>query len=412
MKDSKKIKNVFYFFDETIKSLDIKEEIINVNNINNFLHIFSKVNDSRVKGRCKYKLDRLLIIVFLAKLTGNGSNALEIEEFCHIRKEMLQRYDILLDDNIPSHDTFRRLFMILDYDSLKEVFIDSLSAFFKKIEKKDPSNSKKVSLLSIDGKEFRGSGRKDNTKTPSRNLATLNVYNASNGICLESEVIEVKESEIDVSRQILKDFDLNKVLLTADALHCQKKTAELVIEKGGDYLFTVKDNQASLKEDILSRTKTSKAIVKKDKRTFIFKRLTKDYDNEFPYSKMYIKTINNTNNEELCFISSSISRQLIIDGINSRWSIESDLHKYKDLILDEDYVRYRNNKAIKNLALINNIILVLLKITKSITKSNALKNTPMYYQEDPVISLSKVIKVFTSDELIHEIEKQLKSKKK
>jgi predicted transposase YbfD/YdcC len=81
-------------------------------------------------------------------------------------------------------------------------------------------------------------------------MRIISARNAELGITLDQLAVEGKTNEIPTVRALLKILDVQGRLVVADALNCQKKTAEAVIRKGADYLFSVKDNQETLKEDI------------------------------------------------------------------------------------------------------------------------------------------------------------------
>ena len=150
--------------------------------------------------------------------------------------------------------------MLVDAKEIKKAIINNLDKLLKTILDNYNSGRDKE-LISIDGKEFRGSGRSINSNTPLRNKNVLNVYNASKEICIFSSPLDDKESEIKESQNILNKFNLKNVIVTGDALHCQKDTCRIVKEKKGDYVFTVKENQNCLLEEIKTRFKQSKKLI-------------------------------------------------------------------------------------------------------------------------------------------------------
>jgi predicted transposase YbfD/YdcC len=63
--------------------------------------------------------------------------------------------------------------------------------------------------------------------------------------------VEEKTNEIPKLQQLLDPLPLQGAIVTADALHTQTATARYLVEnKGADYLFIVKDNQPTLRQDI------------------------------------------------------------------------------------------------------------------------------------------------------------------
>ena len=102
-------------------------------------------------------------------------------------------------------------------------------------------------MISGDGQAVRATGR---TKEDEKAINILNLYDVSKGIVLCSKPVDSKTNEIPVFQSLLKAFSIKDAIVTADALHCQTKTAETIISKKGDYCFAVKENQKSLSEAI------------------------------------------------------------------------------------------------------------------------------------------------------------------
>lgn len=70
------------------------------------------------------------------------------------------------------------------------------------------------------------------------------------GMVIGSRECGTKTGEITAFRELIEMLDVSGAVVVADALHCTKRSAKAVVEAGGDYLFSVKDNNPSLKEDI------------------------------------------------------------------------------------------------------------------------------------------------------------------
>ena len=175
--------------------------------------------------------------------------------------EESQKYGLFIDGNTPSHDTNRRVFILLDAQNLKETIIDNVNTVFQKIVEIYKENNKKELCL-IDGKEFNGSGRNKYTNTPRRNINVLNYYNVSRSICLSSLVLDGKEGEVIAGQTMLQKFNLSNVIITADALHCQRRTCEIIKNKKGNYVFTVKKEQENLYNEIIAKMSKKKHKIK------------------------------------------------------------------------------------------------------------------------------------------------------
>lgn len=107
-------------------------------------------------------------------------------------------------------------------------------------------------IVSVDGKESRGSKRKDAGQGEVKALQTLNVYSNDYGMCLAQKFIEEKTNEIPAAQEILGLMDLRNTIVTADAMNCQKDTVEAVTAQKGDYVLALKGNQPLFHEEVRS----------------------------------------------------------------------------------------------------------------------------------------------------------------
>lgn len=405
------IQSPFYFLEETFKSVDITEADITIDSAIKYIHIFDQIPDKRIQKKCKYKLGNLLLIIFMAKLTKAGDSEMMIARYAQFNKQRLEEYGIIENGEIPSHDTFRRVLELIDPEELRELFIEKLENFFTTIYT-TYGTPHKPTHIGIDGKEFRGSGRSDTTKHPKSNLATLNVFDIGTQICLYSEPITKKESEITASRDILKGMKLQNTIITADALHCQKETAKLIKKKKGDYVFIAKDNQSGLKAEIIAKLeKDNKKCTRYESDTHSFRclKFTKSYIGcEWEGQRMYIEMINKKTKEPIYFISSLSQMEMAIEAIQNRWSIENDLHRNKDKLLLEDNVRYTNKNAIANMAIINNTILGFYRVAQTLLHISSMKYTTMYFAINPLEAICKVLEVISSDQIITLLKDKMK----
>lgn len=105
-------------------------------------------------------------------------------------------------------------------------------------------------MVSVDGKVSCGSARKDTAAGAVKALQTLNVYSNDYGMCLAQKSISEKTNEIPAAQEILRFMDLKGTIITADAMNCQKETAAVVMESGGDYVLALKGNQGLFHEEV------------------------------------------------------------------------------------------------------------------------------------------------------------------
>jgi predicted transposase YbfD/YdcC len=133
----------------------------------------------------------------------------------------------------PSQPTFWRLLEEIDGTHLEQVL------WQVQAQLRGPAPQKE--LIALDGKEpHHGGGH-----------SILTAVCVPSQYYLGSAVVDTKTNEIPVAQYLFPDLDLKGHLVSLDALHTQTETARnIVLEGGGDYLLTVKDNQLKLHQNI------------------------------------------------------------------------------------------------------------------------------------------------------------------
>ena len=384
-----------------------------------FLHLLDKIPDFRDKKLIDYSLSNLLLISLILIMKGEFKSFSYASQYISVYKQDFIKMGLIINDKVPSHDTLRRMFMLLDANSIKEIIINNLNSFLTKILNNYSSSKKE--LISIDGKEFKGSGRSINSKKKMNNKNVLNVYNSSKEICIYSNPLDDKESEIKEAQEILNKYNLKNIVVTGDALHCQKRTCEIIVNKKGDYVFTVKENQSALLEEMKTRIVNSKSIISKSYNDcdYSILLLPSTYKGlEFAGQKAFIKMISNKRKNqninkqtELYFLSSIKDPQLIVEAIDNRWKIENDLHKTKDEFFVEDNYKFTDKNAIKVMAALNNIAYSFFRITASFLQEKTPTITKIKFNKDPMEILEKITPLLNSREFNKLLNDNLKGKK-
>ena len=333
------------------------------------LHLFDEVADFRQPGKIIYKLDDLLLLVFLVILEEGKQSFEYIADFIEVNYRRYEKLGLLCDGNCPSHDTLRRVFSLLDSDSLKEATICRFYEFLRQLEDKSHS----LKHIAIDGKFINATGRQEGSKKPLGNLNVLNIYSVTENTCLISEVVGEKTNEIPVAQQLLSSMNLKDCIVSADALHCQRKTCEIIRKQKGHYVLNAKDNQELLQEDIEAKfsdqrnSRKIKTITGKDSKISVSVfRLPEGYDDEgFTGMASFVKMESERRNDKsICiryFITDLIKARDIYEVIRARWALENH-HQIKDVYLHEDEFRCTDKKAARNIAIMNNLIAQLLSI--------------------------------------------------
>lgn len=193
--------------------------------------------DSEHKGYY-YKISDILTIMICGMLC-NLQTIADIYEWAKaepVREFLLKEFGIF---KLPSRAQFYNLIGCVNPQKFTLVFIEWVKEVLKCNEE--------IRIISIDGKTICSTDQRSEDNKP---LHILSAIDAESKLVLGSLPCKTKISEPEIFRELIKILDLSGAIVVADALHCQKKSAEQVVDEGGDYLFVVKDNEPILKEDI------------------------------------------------------------------------------------------------------------------------------------------------------------------
>jgi predicted transposase YbfD/YdcC len=197
-------------------------------------HYFRTLRDPRRRHRRLHRLVDIIGIAICGILCG-ADDWQAIATFGQRRQAWLKRF-FALPNGIPSHDTFERVFDRLDPKAFQACFRAWIGALAVHLE---------MPHVAIDGKTLRHSG--------SAELGPLHVVSAwaaEHHLVLGQEVVADKSNEITAIPRLLELLDLKGALVTIDAMGCQKEIARQIVDQGGDYVLTVKDNQPTLAADV------------------------------------------------------------------------------------------------------------------------------------------------------------------
>ena len=178
------------------------------------------------KGNARrHKVLDTLTIALVGSICG-AESCVDIADFVRDREALFREF-LELPDGIPSHDTFSHLFRLLEpaaFAGCFAAFPDDLGA----------------GVLAIDGKTLRHSFNRAAGRSA---LHVVTAFAAGARLAVGQVAAGDKASEIVAARTLLGLIDLNGMLVTGDAQHCQGKTARLIRERGRDWLFALKANR-------------------------------------------------------------------------------------------------------------------------------------------------------------------------
>jgi predicted transposase YbfD/YdcC len=334
---------------------------------------FARLKDPRVNRRKRHQLVDIIVIALCAVIAG-ADNWQKIQAFGLARQRWLKKF-LALDNGIPSHDTFERVFERLNPHAFGLCFRTWVQALAAELG---------IGQIAIDGKTLRGSHDGKHDLGP---LHLVSAWATKAQLSLGQVAVEVKSNEITAIPKLLELLELHGALVTLDAMGCQKEIARKIVAAGADYVLTVKENQDHLLEDI--QTTLSKAldtgVAGQDYDTYEMvdnkhgrqeRRLyTTVHDLEAIrdlglWTKLTVvgmcyseRTVNGTTTTETRYFIGSRKAKARAYGkaLRAHWGIENNLHWQMDVTFGEDANRVRGRNSTENLALIRRMALGLLK---------------------------------------------------
>jgi predicted transposase YbfD/YdcC len=199
----------------------------------------------RVHGQI-HRLDEIVFMAICGVLCGADSWQ-EIADYAESKLDWLSTF-LTLPGGVPSHDTFRRVFCLLDPVAFQTCFLDWMTALMARHGLTPvPLGRPELRPVAIDGKTQRGSARRTVGRSP---LHMVSAWAVENHLTLGQVATDAKSNEITAIPELLEFLDLEGAVVTIDAMGCQKDIAMGIVQEKGEYVLAVKDNQPHLYEDI------------------------------------------------------------------------------------------------------------------------------------------------------------------
>lgn len=353
----------------------------NSTNLGIITHL-EQLEDPRMERRRLHNLTDILFIALCTLLCG-GESFNDMEDFGKAKVDWLKGF-LELPSGIPSHDTFNRVFSAIDTDQFMDCFMRWTESLRRVVNKE---------IVALDGKALRRAGGK-NQSLP----YIVSAWARENGLVLGQVKVDDKSNEITAAPELLQVLELKGCIVTIDAMGCQKKIAEKIIDCGADYVLALKGNQGTAYEefkdfldDVAERSGSPESSEKMPSGAQFFQEVGKDHGR--------IETRKYCQSDDIGWFADrgqwkglrsvgmvestrEIGEQITVErryylsslkpdgecfarAVRGHWSVENSLHWVMDVNFGEDHSRARNKNAAENLALTRRMALNLIKKEKA-----------------------------------------------
>jgi predicted transposase YbfD/YdcC len=335
-----------------------------------FAAVFEELDDPRTGNAKRHLLVEILLIALGAVVSG-GETCADMALFGRAKQDFLRQF-LVLPHGIPSHDTFSRVFRLLDPAQFRGCFVAFMRRFAETCQ----------GVVAIDGKTLR---RSFDTAAGASPLHLVSAWACEQRLVLGQLAVDGGSNEITAVPKLLRMLALKGAIVTADALTCQRAIAEQVIGQGGDYVLALKGNQATLFEDA--------RLFRDDPAAPVASALTTDAGHGRIEQRQASLTgdiawlqerhawpglaaigkitarreVGGKTAVETRYylLSTALSPARFSQIVRTHWDIENGLHWVLDVVLNEDQARNRKDHGPENIALLRRLALNLAKLEPS-----------------------------------------------
>lgn len=343
------------------------------------LDCLSQMVDPRKKRGIRHKILSVMAIAICAILSGEKTFVAIGEWAADLSQDLLKRFGCRQHDETkkyipPSEPTIRRNLQAVNADQLDRIIGEWIES------------QAEDSAIAVDGKVLKGSKGVDG-----KQVYLVSAFLQNQKATIGQVQVAKKSNEITAFRPLLEPLNLKGKVVTADAMHTQVKNAIfLVVEKGADYIFQVKQNQETLFETVRNLPKenfsckfttTEKGHGRIEKRV-IWTTTAIVGKTDFPYVAQAIRVYRRFTDlggkmlsEETSYYITSISgekanNKRLLKLIRGHWSIENSSHYVRDVTFGEDRSQIRTGAGPRVMATLRNLATAILRFSgvKNISK--------------------------------------------
>ena len=328
---------------------------------------FQQIKDFRQAKKCKHRLADILLIGICTYLS-NGQDYEDMVLFAQSKGPQLG--DLLdLPNGVPSHDTFNRVFQILNPELLRGCLDQHGKALLDVLADKQ---------IALDGKKLRGV---DPHSKGMSGLFIVNAWVGENRLCIGQHRVDDKSNEIEALSPLVAQLDITDAVVSIDAIGCQKELVTQIRQQKGHYLLAVKGNQGALLEEMQCAFKACKSQIASEPweysrsrfetRTCSILSAASSIDASFMASWTDLQTLikvesvryegTKQSHQTRYYISDELPENALYFSKLARghWGIENQLHWHLDVTFKEDSCRVRTGYGPENLSTLRKLALQL-----------------------------------------------------
>jgi len=319
------------------------------------------LEDPRSGNAALHDFHEILLIALCSVLCG-GQGAVDMALFAEAKEPLLREF-LKLKNGLPSHDTFSRLFRLLDPDQFRAAFQRFMEGFAETLQ----------GVIAIDGKVMRRSFDKASKKSA---LHMVSAWGCEQRLVLGQIATAAKSNEITAVPRLLEMLTLKGATVTADALLCQRAIAEQIVDQGGDYVLALKANQVTLYDDVKlflddpeSAVSVGETMVERSRDRIESRTATVstdvgwlDKNHRWPCLMAVGKVVRRRDTAEKTTTETAyyiMSRAFSPEQLNriarQHWEVENSLYWRLDVVMNEDQDRTRLGNGPHNLAVLRHI---------------------------------------------------------
>ena len=343
---------------------------------------FAALEDPRQSWKVLYPLPEVLLLVLCGTLAG-AEDFVEIRRWGQMHQEFLRRL-LPFKAGVPSHDTLNNVINAID----GALFAQCFTAWVEGLRDPAAPHATAPEIVAIDGKTSR------RTHDPSRDRGPLHMVSAwasSQRLVLGQQACQAKSNEITAIPLLLERLALTGALVTIDAMGTQTRIAQAILDRGGDYLLALKDNQSGLHDEVRRYFDDKAALIQGRFETtdgdhgrieVRRHRVSHDVDwlttsRRFPGEPRFpglraiavveaeVERNGSTSLQRRYYLCSlPLDATLFARAVRCHWHVENRLHWVLDVVFHEDLSRLRSGAGPQNMATVRHMAMNLLRAPK------------------------------------------------